>query len=286
MSTIAQNIIVFGATGQQGASFIEALSTQNTLENVKYAIYALSRNPSSNQSTKLSNLPGVKVISVNKDYMNKPELAFEATGLKIDEIYGIFNVQGYVSDKVELAQGKAIIDASKKWNVKQFVYSSVSFGGLDDTKASGMEVKRDIENYLFESNLGYTILRPTQFMDNLLPNSAFIKHQLISIKDIGKTASQVIINSNKWLNKIIELAGDNLTIQEIENIYKEELNEPIELTYWPLATFVRWVSPLGPMAKFFDNYGFKVNINQLKKDLPEVEFEDFRTYLRRYKASQ
>ncbi|WVW86099.1 hypothetical protein I302_108138 [Kwoniella bestiolae CBS 10118] len=296
-----KNVIVFGATGQQGTAFIEALSAHHD----QYKIYALSRDPSTPSSIKLSALPGVEVVQVNKDYMDKPEMAFAATGLKEDEVYGVFNVQGYVSEKVELAQGKGIIVASKRWNVKHFIYSSISFGGLDDTNAAGMEVKRDIENYLISSGIAYTILRPTQFMDNLLPSSAFMfkisrtillrqtfynhperKHQLISSRDIGKAGAEALSHPEKWLNVIIELAGDELTVQEIEDVYREVLGSEPSLTFWGLAAFVRWVSPLGPMARFFDDHGFKVDIPQLKEDLPQVGLEDLRGYLQRYKASQ
>ncbi|KAK6909533.1 hypothetical protein I203_103553 [Kwoniella mangroviensis CBS 8507] len=300
-SQTVKNVVVFGATGQQGTAFIEALSSHNG----QYKIYALSRNLSSSSSVKLSKLPGVEVVQVNKDYMDKPELAFTATGLKENEVYGVFNVQGYVSEKVELAQGKSIIVASKRWNVKHFIYSSVNFGGLDDTKAPGLEVKRDIEHYLISSGVPYTILRPTQFMDNLLPTSPFMfkisrtillrqtfynhperKHQLISSRDIGRAGSEAIVNPDKWLNGIIELAGDELTVKEIEDVYTEVLGKAPELTYWPLAAFVKWVSPLGAMARFFDDHGCKVNIAQLKEDLPQVGFENLRSYLQRYKASQ
>ncbi|WWC91648.1 uncharacterized protein L201_006594 [Kwoniella dendrophila CBS 6074] len=304
-SQSVRNIVVFGATGQQGTAFIEALSARNTSISVQYPIYALSRNVNSSSSIRVSKLPGVKVIQVNKDYMDKPELALQATGLNVNEVYGVYSVQGYLSEKAELTQGKSIIDASKKWNVKHFIYSSISFGGLDDTGSAVMEVKRQVENHLISSGLGYTILRPTQFMDNLLPTSAFMfkisrtillrhtfinhpdrKHQLISSRDIGKSGSQSIINPEKWLNQIIELAGDELTYREIEQIYKKVLNKEVELTYWPLASFVKFVSPLGPMARFFDDHGFKVNIPKLKEELPEVQYDDLRSFLTKFKASQ
>ncbi|WRT70289.1 uncharacterized protein IL334_007287 [Kwoniella shivajii] len=303
MSSV-KNIIVFGSTGQQGSAFIEGLSKYNTPSSI-YNIFALSRNVTAGSSTRLSNLPGVKVIQVAKNYMDKPEQAFESTGLNVSDVHGVFNVQGYVSEAVELAQAKSIIDVSKKYGVKHFIQSSISFGGLEDTKAPGMEVKRQIEDYLIESGIGYTILRPTQFMDNLLPSSAFMfkisrtmlirqtfynnpsrKHQLISTRDIGHSGSESIHNPSKYLNRIIELAGDELTVQEIQDVYEKIMDKPIDLlAFWPLVSFVKWVSPLGPMSRFFDDHGFKVDIPKLREDLPEVEFEDLASFLKRYKAS-
>ncbi|WWD19578.1 hypothetical protein CI109_104039 [Kwoniella shandongensis] len=297
-----KNIVVFGATGLQGTALINALTKYNTSTSTRFNVFAFSRSPSAPSSTRLASLPGVEVVEVAKDYMDDPTKAFEASGLAKGEVDGVFSVQGYVSEAAELKQGKTIIDVAKEWGVKHFIYSSVDLGDLDDTKVPVFEVKRQIENHLKSSGLDYTILRPAQFMDNLLPTSPFMfkisrtillrhtfinhperKHQLISSADIGKFAALAFSQPSEWRGKTVSLAGDQLTTDEIESVYKEVLGKEVELTYWPLARFVKIVSPLGPMARFFDDHGGKVDVQQIKNDLPEVE--DLRAFLQRYKAS-
>ncbi|KAK8853161.1 hypothetical protein IAR55_003862 [Kwoniella newhampshirensis] len=308
MSGQGKNIVVFGSTGQQGSALINALSEYNTNNNNqstgpnRFTVYALSRSPAAPSSIRLASLSGVKVIEVAKDYMDEPLKALEATGLAKGQIDGVFDVQGYVSEAIELKQAKAIIDAAKEWEVEHFVYSSADFGELDDTKIPPFEAKRQVESYLRSSGVPYTILRPVQFLDNLLPSAPFQmkvsrtvllrltfynhperKHQLVSCRDIGKFAALAFSDPAKWTGKEVSLAGDSLTREEVEKIYEEVTGKDVELTWSFLARFVKLISPLGPMARFFDDHGYKVDIQQVRRDLPDLE--DLRAFLRRYKAT-
>ncbi|WVQ84316.1 hypothetical protein IAT38_006468 [Cryptococcus sp. DSM 104549] len=300
---MSKAIVVFGATGQQGSALIKALSVHNTPVQT-FTIYALSRSPSSPSSQRLAALPGVKVVQVAKNYMDEPDKVFEDLELKAGDVHGVFSVQGYVSEDVELKQGLAIVDAAKKVNTQHFVYSSVDFGGLEDTQVAGFEVKRQVENHLKATGIPYTILRPTQFMDNLLPTSPFMfkvsrtillrktfvnhperKHQMISTGDIGRFAALAFAEPSKFVGKEVSLAGDEFTIPELEKKYEEVLGSGVQLTFEFLAGFVKWMVPLmKQMSAFHDDHGGAANISQVKADLPDVE--NLTTFLERYKATQ
>ncbi|ODO05691.1 hypothetical protein I350_04751 [Cryptococcus amylolentus CBS 6273] len=295
-------IVVFGATGQQGSALINALSEYNT-PTPHYTILALSRSPLAPSSVTLGSLPGVKIVPVAKNYMDEPDKVFLDNGLGKGGVWGVFSVQGYVSEDVEWKQAKAIADASKAIEVKHFVYSGVSFGTLVNDPPLAFAVKRKVEQYIESINLPHTFLRPTQFMDNLLPTSPFLfkvsrtillrrtfynhperKHQMVSCRDIGQMGALAFANPHQYLGKAVDLAGDEFTMEELEKRYEGIMGAPIQLTFGVLAGFVRWmVAPLGSMANFYDDYGYTINIPELRKDMPELE--DLDAFLKRYKGA-
>ncbi|ODN77675.1 hypothetical protein L202_04825 [Cryptococcus amylolentus CBS 6039] len=238
-----------------------------------------------------------------QNYMDEPDKVFLDNGLGKGGVWGVFSVQGYVSEDVEWKQAKAIADASKAIEVKHFVYSGVSFGTLVNDPPLAFAVKRKVEQYIESINLPHTFLRPTQFMDNLLPTSPFLfkvsrtillrrtfynhperKHQMVSCRDIGQMGALAFANPHQSLGKAVDLAGDEFTMEELEKRYEGIMGAPIQLTFGVLAGFVRWmVAPLGSMANFYDDYGYSINIPELRKDMPELE--DLDAFLKRYKGA-
>jgi uncharacterized protein YbjT (DUF2867 family) len=90
------------------------------------------------------------------------------------------------------------------------------------------------------AGLGWTIIRPSQFMDNLLPSSAFMfkltrtmllrrtfythperKHQMVSTRDIGRVSARAFEKPEEFKSRTICLSGDEFTMPELEAIYKE-----------------------------------------------------------------
>ena len=88
--------------------------------------------------------------------------------------------------------------------------------------------------------MAYTFLRPVQFMDSYVPTSPYMfkisrtvvmrytfyknpqrKHQLISSRDIGCAGAEAFVRGPKWMDGQIGLAGDSLTIKEIDKIFFE-----------------------------------------------------------------
>ncbi|WVQ84315.1 hypothetical protein IAT38_006467 [Cryptococcus sp. DSM 104549] len=300
---MSKSIVVFGATGLQGSALVKALSVYNT-PSQKFTIYALSRSSATPSSDHLAALPGVKVVQAAKNYMDEPDKVFEDLELKAGDVYGVFSVQGYVSEDVELKQGLAIVDAAEKVGTQHFVYSSVDFGGLEKTQVEGFEVKRQVENRLKATGMPYTILRLCEFMDNLLPTSSFMfkvfrtvilrktfihhperKHQMISARDIGRFAALAFAHPSEFAGREVSLAGDEFTIPELERKYEEVLGSGVQLTYEFLAGFVKWMVPaVRQISEFYDDHGCTADIAQVRADLPDVE--DLAAFLRRYKASQ
>ncbi|WRT67562.1 uncharacterized protein IL334_004534 [Kwoniella shivajii] len=298
MSLTSKTIVVFGSTGLQGTALIEALSP-----NPDFSIIALSRNPTSGSAQQLAKLPRVQVVKVADDNMDEPSKVFPALGLEKGDVYGVFSVQSYVDDNTMIKQGKIIADASVQFGVKHIVYSSTDFGGLDDTGFSTFECKRTVENHILSLPISHTFLRPVQFMDIWLPAAPFQfkmgrtvwakytyykhperKHQLISSRDIGKAGAKAFIDGPEWKGGVIRLAGDEMTVAEIQKVYKEVMGQ--EMPFAP--SFMAWTAKqfvpiVKQFAKFFDETGYNVPISEIRQELPDME--DYRSFLLRHKAS-
>ena len=169
---MAKNILVTGATGKQGGAVVSALLASPSAAD--FVIYAVTRSPSSAAARSLASKPNVKVIEGNLD---SPAALFQSAGVPI---WGVFSVQAIMasgqSTVSEQRQGIELVDAAvAHGNVQQFVYTSADRGGVrsgsDPTPVPHFISKYHIEKHLEEkarqAKMGYTILRPVAFMENL-----------------------------------------------------------------------------------------------------------------------
>lgn len=166
--------LITGATGTQGGAVIQALlSAPNSSEII---IFALTRNTESASAKRLADKSPEQIKLVQGNLNDCPAI-FRAVARPIS---GVFCVSipalgpGAKSDAEEV-QGKALIDAALEHGVAYFVFTSLDRHGVDsdsnDTDIPHFISKANIERHLREKSTGtqmtWTILRPTAFMDNL-----------------------------------------------------------------------------------------------------------------------
>ena len=66
----------------------------------------------------------------------------------------------------EIRQSMAFADAAKKAGIQHFIYTSVLYARLG-TGVPQFESKRQIEDYIRDLGMSYSIVRPPSFMVNL-----------------------------------------------------------------------------------------------------------------------
>ncbi|KAJ6612425.1 hypothetical protein B0H10DRAFT_2436983 [Mycena sp. CBHHK59/15] len=160
-------ITIFGATGTQGSSILNAV-----LADGKYTPRAVTRNPDSESSKKLI-AKGVEVVKGNlfdkkslKESINGSEAVFGTTNFWDPEVFPADHM-----GKGEIEQGKNLVDAAKEVGVKFFIWSSL----LNATKESNgkyshiyhVDNKAVIEEYLKASGVPYACLLTGWFAENL-----------------------------------------------------------------------------------------------------------------------
>lgn len=266
-------IVVVGATGQQGLSVI------STIEKQGYRVRALVRNPENVKSTF-----GQSVEIFKGDLSDKASLK-----LLLDNAHGLFFALPISKDSIDYA--KVLLDLAKKSNVQHIVYSSV--GGAERyTQVDHYNDKKEIENHLRNINIPYTILRPVGYMETfssptptkiitgllglyLAGNKRF---QLISVQDIGKFVEISFSNPAKYLEKEIEIAGDDLSLNEMF----DKINKINNTNHSPMW-FPKWTKYILPrvmkqMFVFYADDGWCADLPSLRAVHPELlSFDDWLT---------
>lgn len=140
--------------------------------------------------------------------------------------------------------------------------------------------------------MDWTILRPAAFFENLTPNyfgkifstawEMGLKNnkslQLIATSDIGMFATKAFMNPEEAKGQMVSLAGDELTYEEMERIFKEKTGRDVP-TAWklPVKLMMVAVKEFGVMFKWFKKEGYGADVQALKKEEPELK--DFGKWL-------
>ncbi|PYI08855.1 nucleoside-diphosphate-sugar epimerase family protein [Aspergillus sclerotiicarbonarius CBS 121057] len=295
---MSRSILVVGATGKQGGSVVDALLSQDA----DVEILALTRDANSNSAQRLLQKSSkIKIVEGNLD--DSDAIFRNAQKATSQPIWGVFSittvVPGNSTHDAEEKQGKSIIDAALKNNVKYFVYTSVDRGGdasFDQpTRIPHFITKHNVEHHLVnqakDTDMAWTILRPTAFFDNFTPdffgkvfNTCWKISlrgkplQLITVSDIGFFGAQAFLKPQEYSGKCVSLAGDSLTFDEMAKIFKQKTGKNLPMTFGILSRILMWImKDLGYMFQWFHDSGYDADIPALKRVHPGLK--DFGAWL-------
>lgn len=276
-------IAVMGATGQQGGGVARHLLQAG------WAVRALTRDPEKPAAKALA-AGGADVVTADNEDRQALVAAFR-------DVYGVFSVQNFwlpnVGKEGEIRQGKLAADVAKEASVEHFVYSSVGAAHRGMGQAH-FDSKWQIEQYIHSLGLPYTIIRPVAFMDNFnwsrpaITNGKFPSRgvrpekatQLVASDDIGLLVAQVFAHRDQYLGKTIELAGDELTEQQIAATFGKVIGRPVKVVPEQMPPGVVPTAEQSAMFRFFNGQGYDADIAALRKELPQLQ--TFEQYLRRH----
>lgn len=269
-------ILVVGATGQQGGATARALLTAGS------PVRALVRDPRSGPALDLAGL-GARLVQGD---MTRPDtLRAAMAGAR-----GVFSVQNFMGPAGiggEVRQGRAVADAAAAVGVEHVVYSSV--GGAD--RASGVphfESKWAVERHLRSLPVASTVLRPTFFMDNFaghppevvdgtivvrlaLPPATRV--QMIAVEDIAAVAAAAFADPARHAGTTVELAGDELSGPEMAAAFGAAAGMPARFEELPLdAVATNPGIPFAPeialMFEWFVTDGYQADLAALRRENP------------------
>ncbi|KAM0555986.1 hypothetical protein ACHAPJ_005967 [Fusarium lateritium] len=294
---MTRDILIVGATGQQGKATINALykTLRNSPQQHNTRILALTRSISSPKSQALkSEYP--EIVLVQGDTQT-PQPIFTAH----PSISSVFVVTVPPNDE---AQAIPLIEAAAapSSQVDHIVFTSVDRGGdvaswTEPTEVPHFAAKHRIELKLRqlceESGKRWTILRPTGFMDSYNPGffgqmmaslwAAGMpkdrKMQLVSTHDIGVFAAKALLNPDSWAGKATALAGDELSFPELQEIFERTVGEKLPQTYKAVAYPILWmVTDASKSFEWFRTAGWKADIDGLRAQEPGLQ--SFEKWLR------
>jgi uncharacterized protein YbjT (DUF2867 family) len=202
---MSHTILVTGATGNVGAELITALSNRDL--SVRAGVHSIIK------GDRLRHLyPELQLVEIN---YGKPETLHVA----LTGVDRLCLITPFSQDQV--AVGKRVIDAAKRAGVQYIV--RLSAAGAD--AEPGIQLgrwHREIELYLEQSGIPYTILRPGSFMQNFTNYNADSicregkiymplgegKVSYIDVRDIAAVAAHILSgNPAEHHGKAYELTG-------------------------------------------------------------------------------
>ncbi|WP_433514220.1 NmrA family NAD(P)-binding protein [Nonomuraea sp. CA-143628] len=221
-------ILVTGATGKQGGATARRLLAGG------WPVRALVRDLTAPAAAALAAAGAQLVRGDFDDLTSLPPALDGAAGL-----FGIPPVS-FTTD-LEVARGRALIDAAAAAGIKQVVFSTLA---ATSTEVAGSAGKALIEQYLHDHIALPTVLRPVRFMTNYLSDGAigidgisngvhrhvFPPHepmQIIALEDIAEFAALAFAEPTRFAGRTLELAGDEPTPVEAAAAITEATGIPV-----------------------------------------------------------
>ncbi|MFT8365863.1 MAG: NmrA/HSCARG family protein [Gluconobacter cerinus] len=263
-------ILITGATGQQGGATIREL-----LRRGQWEVRAMVRDLQTPKAEVLTKL-GVKLILGNLD---------DATSLRsaLANVHGVLSVQSpmKIGSTGEERRGKLLATLAVESGVKHFVQCSA--GGVERrSRVPHFESKLAIENHIATIGLPATILRPAAFMENfssvvfritmlsmmktyLAPTQPM---QVVSVRDVAWFAAEAFDNPDRFIGRVIELAGDSVTAHAAASILRRSGLRPT--IFFTIPNFLRARLPedFRLMFEFIARAGFQADITGLRREHP------------------
>jgi uncharacterized protein YbjT (DUF2867 family) len=266
-----KTFLVTGATGHQGGAVLRRLRERG------FPVRALTRDPDQPCARSLM-APGVEVVRGDMDDQQSLIRA-------MDGVYGVFSVQNAHEAGIEgeIRQGINVADAARRANTTHFVYSSVASAD-QHTGIPHFDSKFRVEEHIRATFQNFTIVRPTFFMENWLgmrqsidsgtlslPLSPDTKLQMIAVDDIGAVVEMAFEHPGKWQGRTIELAGDELSMTELAQVFSRESGREVRYVQVPWAEFESQAGKdMTQMYRWFQDTGYLVDISEVRQEHPAL----------------
>ncbi|WP_394888511.1 NmrA/HSCARG family protein [Mesorhizobium sp. AaZ16] len=282
--TTKRNVLVTGATGQQGGAVAHALLSRG------HRVKALTRKPDSDAARRLASA-GADVVT--GDLGDAASVAEAARG--VDTVYLMGNSYEAGTEE-ETRQGIIAADAAKAAGVGHLIYSSVA----DANKETGIphfESKNLVEKHVAGLGIPYTISAPVAFMENIVApwsigglrqgTHAFAMPpkrvlQLIALEDIGAFVAALVERREQVFGKRFDIAGDEFSGEEQAKILSQAIGRPISYQEIPIAAARQQSEDTALMFEWFDRAGYDADIAALRREFPEVRWHSFADWAREF----
>ncbi len=280
--TTPRNVLVTGATGQQGGAVARTLLSRG------HRVKALTRKPDSDAARRLA-ATGADIVA--GDLADTASLAKAASGVET-----MFLMGSPAGAEQETRQGILAADVAKAAGVGHLIYSSVA----DANKKTGIphfESKYRVESHLAGLGIPTTISAPVAFMENAVSpfslgalrqgTHAFAMPpkrvlQLVALADIGAFVTVLVERREQVFGQRFDFAGDELSGEEQAKILSQAIGRPISYQEIPIAAIRQQSEDIALMSEWFDRIGYDVDIAALQKNFPEVRWHSFADWAREF----
>ena len=283
----AEKVLVLNATGKVGRNVCRALVEAG------YEVFGTTRSANNTLSRQ-----GVKAVVCNYTVRADLDRAFVQCGAqKIFVITDYFGAAGKNAG-VEAQQGRAAIDAAKAAGVDHLIFMSVADAECFDEHVTHLRAKLELESYLVNSGVPYSILRPCAFFENLDDSANWNPLKKGAVKflsmhdckfcatyDIGRAAAIQLKNPDHWLGKSLDVIGWQGNLSEVAAALSKVSGSPVKAKL-AMPLFLRRVllKDLHHMFLYYEvQQGPRGTPEEFRKILPDaLSAEDWFRFHERY----
>jgi uncharacterized protein YbjT (DUF2867 family) len=273
-------VAVTGATGKQGGAVARDLLARG------HKVRAITRDPNSAQAKSLASA-GASLVTASLDDTAAIRKALEGA----TSLFAMTTPFG--GTDAEIRQGVAAANAAKATGV-HLVFTSVGSANRN-TGVPHFDSKYEVEKHIAKVGVRATILAPVAFMENLY----FIKDQLtkgiyasalaptralaqVAVPDIGAVAVRVLEEPARFTGKRFDLAGDELSGNDAMNILSRVAGRSFTYFQVPLDVVRQGMGEDAvKMYEWFDHVGFSVDRAALRREFPDLAFQNFEAWARK-----
>ncbi len=210
----------------------------------------------------------------------------------------------FVADEFDI--GKRVVDAAKSAELDHFLFCSAFHPQLHELGHHWQKLQ--LEEYLVSSDLFYTVVQPSMFMQNIRvewdrvieegvyprPYSPHSEMSVIDTDDLGEAMAK-IMTDRAYQGATYQLAGPGpVTHAEMAAIISDEIGRPVEAKRRELSDWVNWAKQRGwtdyaidnyvIMCKHYDEHGFKYGNTVTLSAILGREPTDYRSFVRKLMA--
>ncbi len=271
-------VVVTGGTGKQGGAVVKNLLERG------HEVRAVTRSTESAKAREIASA-GVTLVRAS----------LEDTAALTKALEGASSLFAMTTPfeggtQAETRQGISAADAAKAADV-HLVFTSAGSANRQ-TGVPHFDSKYEVEEHIARIGVRATVLAPVYFMENL----HFGKEQLasgtyatplpptrqlaqVAVADIGAVAVRLLEDPGRFAGKRFDLAGDELTGDDVVAILSRVTGRPCTYFQVPLDVIRRRMGEdAAKMYEWFDRVGYTVDRAALRHEFPEVAFHDFESW--------
>ncbi|WP_413987892.1 NmrA/HSCARG family protein [Labrys okinawensis] len=273
-------VVVTGATGKQGGAVVKYLLERG------HEVRAVTRSTDSAKARELANA-GVRLVHASLE-----DTAALAKALEGATSFFAMTTPFEGGPQAETRQGISAADAAKAAGV-HLVFTSVGSANRQ-TGIPHFDSKYEVEKHIAKIGVRATVLAPVYFMENLyfgteqlakgiyatpLPPTRRLAQ--VAVADIGAVSVRLLEDPGRFAGKRFDLGGDELTGNDVLAVLSRVTGRPFTYFQVPLDLIRQRMSEdAAKMYDWFDRVGYTFDPAALRREFPDIHFQDFESWAR------
>ena len=255
-------ILITGATGKTGSAAVQELSNRN----IPFRV--LIRNE--DKQSQITDIGGEVIIGTIED-----DAALNQAMEGVQKALVLLP-----NSEQQLFLEKKVVDAALEANVQHIVKMS-SMEAVPGATSPIPKLHMQSENYIKNSGMNWTMIKPNFFMQNLLGSGKTIVEQnkfflpmgegkagMIHTKDVGTVIAKVL-SEDGHEGKNYEVTGPEiLSFHDVAEIFSKVLGKKVDYINVPIDEYKKTLS------QFLTNQWYLDSVIDLFKDIAEGGIED------------